>query len=962
MRSSQFILGSIVWFSMLAVGCEDEDPLASPIGSAGISVSRPDHATAEDGTKATFTVVLRTLPRADVTVHFFSNNEGEGKVDRNSLTFTPENWSAPQSVVVTGVDDMIVDGNQPYSIVFKPTTSRDAYYAGITPRSVALENIDDDSPGIVVGPISGETSEAGGQATFMVLLTTQPAAPVTLHLHSDNQAEGTVDPAEVTFTMDDWKAPQTVRVTGVDDGVADGDQTYHVVFGPTTSLDERYAGLMPDDIEVVNADNDTAGFVVSAPSGDTNEGGAQATFSVALRSKPTADVVLNLDSMNKAEGTVDKTQLTFTAENWSDEQVVTVTGVDDERADGNQPYEIGWSETTSDDASYAAITPDTVSMVNRDNDSPGITVSAVSGDTGEDGTTASFTLVLVTQPAADVTVNFHSDDATEGQPDRTEVLFTGDNWNTPQTVTLQGVDDDVPDSDQLYRIVFDATTSDDEKYAAITPSDIVVTNVDDDSAGFILSPISGDTTESGGTATFTVKLRRRPSGDVIVHYASSDDSEGTTTTSDLTFVPDEWDTAQTVTVTGVDDDVADGTQSYLIEFATTTGDDPEYNAIKPNTVAVKNEDDDIASIVANAISGHTTESGGTATFTVQLTSEPLADVTVHFDSNNADLGTVDETSLTFTSSTWYTPQTVTVTGVDDDPPAVNGAREYAIVFTPATSDDSDYAGLTADDVAVIHDDSEMAGAIVSLISGNTSESGDTATFTVKLSAQPSAEVTLHFDSADTTEGTVDVTSLVFDSSTWNIEQTVTVTGVDDSDVDCDAAYVIRFTPATSTAGGFAGLTPNDVKVVNTDDEGGVGSGVFCLNYEGGGSSDAFCGPWRTFTDGLTGTFSAITMSGSANETGKTCSDSDSATAICNALRTGSSYSVLCEGNTWQVGTCGDYMGSPGMELSVNAGICICPSDPEKYSLRPCLGNVNIGGIGTATCGSPPQLFKVRCER
>jgi hypothetical protein len=104
------------------------------------------------------------------------------------------------------------------------------------------------------------------------------------------------------------------------------------------------------------------------------------------------------------------------------------------------------------------------------------------------------------------------------------------------------------------------------------------------------------------------------------------------------------------------------------------------------------------------------------------------------------------------------------------------------------------------------------------------------------------------------------------------------------------------------------------------------------------------------------------MSGSANETGKTCSDSSSATTICNALNTGSSASVLCDGDTWQVGACGFYMGTPGMELSVNAGICQCPSDPTKYSLRPCLGNVNIGGIGTATCNSPPQLFKVRCAR
>ena len=52
-----------------------------------------------------------------------------------SLTFTGTNWNAPQNVTVTGVDDTVADGNQPFRIIFTDTTSMDVTYAAITPST-----------------------------------------------------------------------------------------------------------------------------------------------------------------------------------------------------------------------------------------------------------------------------------------------------------------------------------------------------------------------------------------------------------------------------------------------------------------------------------------------------------------------------------------------------------------------------------------------------------------------------------------------------------------------------------------------------------------------------------------------------------------------------------------------------------------------------------------------------------
>ena len=73
------------------------------------------------------------------------------------------------------------------------------------------------------------TTEAGGNATFTVVLNTQPVADVTIGLSSSDTGEGTVSPNSLTFTSGNWSSVQTVTVTGVDDAIGDGNQSYTIV-------------------------------------------------------------------------------------------------------------------------------------------------------------------------------------------------------------------------------------------------------------------------------------------------------------------------------------------------------------------------------------------------------------------------------------------------------------------------------------------------------------------------------------------------------------------------------------------------------------------------------------------------------------------------------------------------------------------------------------------------------------
>jgi parallel beta-helix repeat protein len=314
-------------------------------------------------------------------------------VSTPSLTFTSANWNVAQVVTVTGVDDFVQDGNIAYSIITAAATSGDGNYNGLNAADVAVTNIDNDTAGITVSAISGNTTEAGGTATFTVILDSQPMADVIIGISSNDLTEGTVSTPSLTFTSANWNVAQVVTVTGVDDFVQDGNIAYSIITTAATSGDGNYNGLNAADVAVTNIDNDTAGITVSAISGNTTEAGGTATFTVVLDSQPTANVVIGISSSDLTEGTVLTSSLTFTSANWNVAQVVTVTGVDDFVQDGNIPYSIVTAAATSGDGNYNGVDAADVAVTNVDNDVFNTIVVDTTSDIA-DGDTSSISALM----------------------------------------------------------------------------------------------------------------------------------------------------------------------------------------------------------------------------------------------------------------------------------------------------------------------------------------------------------------------------------------------------------------------------------------------------------------------------------------------------------------------------------------------------------------------------------------
>jgi len=225
---------------------------------AGITVTPTSGlGTTEGGGQATFTIVLNSQPTASVNIGLSSSDTTEGTVSPASVTFTTGNWSSAQTVTMTGVDDLVADGNVAYTIDTAAATSTDPNYSGMDASDVSVTNNDNEIAGITVNPTAGlVTTEGGGQATFTIVLNTQPTASVSIGLSSSDTGEGTVSPASVTFTTANWSSPQTVTVTGVDDLIVDGNIGYTILTASATSGDGSYNGLNAADVSVTNNDND----------------------------------------------------------------------------------------------------------------------------------------------------------------------------------------------------------------------------------------------------------------------------------------------------------------------------------------------------------------------------------------------------------------------------------------------------------------------------------------------------------------------------------------------------------------------------------------------------------------------------------------------------------------------------------------------------------------------------------
>ena len=271
------------------------------------------------------------------------------------------------------------------------------------------------------------------------------------------------------------------------------------------------------------------------------------------------------------------------------------------------------------------------------------------------------------QPSSDVVIGVSSGDTDEATVSAASLTFTNSNWNSAQTITVTGVDDSIIDGSQNTTITLTVNDgSSNNNYDPLVDQTVTVATADDDSPGFSKSKTNVSVSETGTTDTFTVVLTQAPNSNVVIDVSSGDTDEATVSPSSLTFTTGNWNSAQTVTVTGVDDANVDGSQNTTITLSVNDGSsDNNFDSLSDQTVTAATSDDDSAGFSKSKTNVSVSETGTTDTFTVVLTQAPNSNVVIDVSSGDTDEATVSHSSLTFTTGNWNSAQTVTVTGVSD---------------------------------------------------------------------------------------------------------------------------------------------------------------------------------------------------------------------------------------------------------------------------------------------------------
>jgi hypothetical protein len=146
------------------------------------------------------------------------------------------------------------------------------------------------------------------------------------------------------------------------------------------------------------------------------------------------------------------------------------------------PEANNWVDVIYGNGLFVAVAPNGTNRVMTSDATPlGFTLSTSTATVSETGTTATFTVVLNAQPGSDVVFSVVSADTGEATVDKATLTFTNANWNSPQTVTVTGIDDAAVDGNQATTItvaVVDASS--DDSYDALADQTVTVTTTHDD--------------------------------------------------------------------------------------------------------------------------------------------------------------------------------------------------------------------------------------------------------------------------------------------------------------------------------------------------------------------------------------------------------------------------------------------------------------------------------------------------
>ena len=576
-----------------------------------------------EGEAVTFTVSANPAPATDLSVSATVATSGDYGVIAGPRTVTIAADTTSKTLTLQTTDDSTDEADGSVTLTLNDGSG---YTLGqVSSETAQVQDDDDASPQPQQQPVvsisGGGGVTEGGNASFTITASPEPASPITVNVTVSASGDygATTGSRTVTVTTT-GSAILTVGTTDDGNDEADGSVTATLVDGADYDLGTNQAAT------VSVADDDVPVVSISGGGGVTE--GGDASFTITASPVPAADLTVNVTVTASGDYGATTGSRTVTVPT-TGSAVLTVGTTDD----GNDEADGSVTATLVDGAGYDLGTNQaaTVSVADDDDAPPVVTpvVSITAGSGVTEGGDASFTITANPVPAADlsvsVTVSASGDyGATTGS--RTVTIPA-----TGSTILTVGTTDD--GNDEADGSVT-ATLVDGADYDLGTNQAATVSVADDDVPVVSISGGSGVT--EGGDASFTITASPVPAADLTVNVTVSASGDyGATTGSRTVTVPTTGSAILTVGTTDDGNDEADGSVTATVN----AGDGYAVSSSQgAATVIVSDDDDAPTSETAVTISiedASASENDTDLVFRVTLSEASNEDVTVQWATSHS---------------------------------------------------------------------------------------------------------------------------------------------------------------------------------------------------------------------------------------------------------------------------------------------------------------------------------------
>ena len=594
------------------------------------------------------------------------------------VRFDPVNWNTLKYVSIGAVkDDDGVSGTAKVRVSVLRSDTYDPAYKDVPSKEIPTEENDllDPPTQSIDGTINrkmvmsvgegGITVPEGSTATYEVWLNNAPESDVTVTLTDSGDSDITIDTDSgttgnqntLTFTSTDWNRQNAKTVTLSAGQDADGERGTKRI---THSADRGYDNVIA--ITATEGEDETAEFVVNpSPASITltesdtplSTIGSSHAYTVKLSTPPTDTVTVGI-ALDTAENgiSVSTDTLTFTSNDWSTTQTVTITAPNDSDYTTDTATVVHTVSTSATE--YEGLQIGDIKVTAVDDDAQ--LILSQSALTIQEGGSATYTVYLNPMPSADVTVTI-----TEGaggdtdiritNPSSKTLTFTPQNYDTPQTITVRANSDS--DADNGARTITHEANGTSE-FTNITGQ---LTVTERDSQARINVSSTTVTVVEEASATYNVSLNGQPAANVAVTIAEAttgNDVDADITVTDpsgktLTFTPQNYATPQSVTLAAAEDqDLADGRRAITHTASDAGATHSGYAGATVKSVTAREDDIDTGGIAfadsaENATTTVSVNEEGTGSYKVKLTHKPTGTVNVQV---RAATGGSNDTDIT----------------------------------------------------------------------------------------------------------------------------------------------------------------------------------------------------------------------------------------------------------------------------------------------------------------------------